>query len=271
MDKAFCKKIDNESLIEAYVKGTLQPELRMQIEAHIQECPVHAQALRLEKLLNRGIQEYARYEMKKKLTVNVHKADETKLLILRFAAILFAAVLIPVLLYFGFKIGRSGSGLPETVTQVRPASAPESEQQNVKNLETHAQPGIMASRAAGAKKAASVSLTSDHIIISPDSAGVSGDIRREIRRIRPEIMKCLADLPEDIGNVDIRFTIDRKGRVVNVRSSADSLQYGKNWHCLDAGLSGLSFRPPGKDVSVHFSLPAGKAKAGPVNAETDKP
>lgn len=271
MDKAFCKKIDDESLIEGYVRGTLPPELRTQFEAHIRECPVHAQALRFEKLLNRGIKEYARHEMKKKLTVNVHRVDEAKVMILRFAAILFIVVLIPVLLYFGFKSNRSGIRISESVLPARPASAPKSEQHDQINLEKQAQPGMPASKAVGAKKAVPAVRASEYIMIEPDSAGISGDIRREIRRIRPELMKCLADLPEDIGYVDIRLIVNMEGRIVNIRSSMDSVRYSRDWKCIDAGLTGMSFQPPGKEVRVHFSLLAGQAKAAPANADTDKP
>jgi hypothetical protein len=102
MDKNYCKKIDENLLVEKYVEGKLDPEEIQKFEKHLAECPVHAQAVTLEKALYRGISEYARSEIRSRLRRSVEKKDDIRYYILRYAAILFLVVITPLILYYQF-------------------------------------------------------------------------------------------------------------------------------------------------------------------------
>jgi cytoskeletal protein RodZ len=104
MDKNFCHKIDQESLVEQYVAGKLRGELLDEFEQHIKECEDHAQAVLLEKALKRGISEFARGEIKTRLRDKLRKREDTRYMILRYAAILLVAVITPLILYYQFNV-----------------------------------------------------------------------------------------------------------------------------------------------------------------------
>ena len=53
MNKLSCRQIDDEFLVEQYVAGKLTGELRDRFEQHISECPEHAKAVSLEKVLQK--------------------------------------------------------------------------------------------------------------------------------------------------------------------------------------------------------------------------
>ena len=108
MDKHFCKLIDDQLLVEQYVAGKLKGEILEKFEEHIKECDTHLQAVMLEKALQRGITEFARSEIRTKLKKRIEKREDTKYLILRYAAILFIAVITPLLLYYQFAVRESG-------------------------------------------------------------------------------------------------------------------------------------------------------------------
>jgi hypothetical protein len=61
----------------------------------------------LEKALQRGITEFARGELKTKLKKRLKKRENTRYLILRYAAILFIAVITPLLIYYQFSVNES--------------------------------------------------------------------------------------------------------------------------------------------------------------------
>lgn len=127
MDKSFCKRIDDEFLVEEYVAGKLFGELREQFEQHISECEEHANALALEKALRRGVREFARNELKSRIRSKVRKRDDIRLIVLRFAAFLFVAVITPLILYYQFGILQQESEqslVPES-TSKRPVIATE--------------------------------------------------------------------------------------------------------------------------------------------------
>ncbi len=104
MDKNFCQQIDKELLVEQYVCGQLKGDLLEKFENHLRECEVHAQAVILEKAIKRGVSEFARGEIKTKLHDRLKKREDTRFLLLRYAAILFVAVITPLILYYQFNI-----------------------------------------------------------------------------------------------------------------------------------------------------------------------
>ncbi len=104
MDKNLCRQIDQESLVEKYVAGKLRGELLEQFEQHIKDCEDHARAVLLEKALKRGVLEFARGEIKTKLRNRLKKREDTRFMILRYAAILFVVVITPLLLYYQLNV-----------------------------------------------------------------------------------------------------------------------------------------------------------------------
>jgi len=106
MDKNFCQQIDHESLVEQYVAGKLRGELLEKFEQHLKDCEDHAQAVLLEKALKRGISEFARGEIKANLKNRLKKREDTRFLVLRYAAILLVAVIDRNLLAYLLKTER---------------------------------------------------------------------------------------------------------------------------------------------------------------------
>jgi hypothetical protein len=104
MDKNFCQQIDQESLVEKYVAGKLRGELLKKFEDHIQKCEEHAQSVLLEKALKRGVSEFARGEIKSRLRDRLKKREDTRFMMLRYAAILLIAVITPLILYYQFNV-----------------------------------------------------------------------------------------------------------------------------------------------------------------------
>jgi hypothetical protein len=104
MDKLSCQQIDAEFLVEQYVAGKLTGELRDRFEEHIAECAEHAQAISLEKVFRRGVREFARSEIKSRIMSRAKKREDIRVLVLRFAAFLFVAVITPLILYYQFGI-----------------------------------------------------------------------------------------------------------------------------------------------------------------------
>lgn len=104
MNKILCQQIDQESLVEQYVAGKLPGELLEQFEQHIKGCKDHARAVLLEKALKRGVLEFARGEIKAKLRNRLKKREDTRFMILRYAAILFVVVITPLLLYYQLNV-----------------------------------------------------------------------------------------------------------------------------------------------------------------------
>ena len=108
MDKLYCKKIDRDLLVEKYVEGKMDTEERQEFEQHLRECPVHAQAVVLEKALHRGISEFARSEIRTRLKRSIQKREDIRFYIVRYAAILFLVVITPLLYYIINSMYRSG-------------------------------------------------------------------------------------------------------------------------------------------------------------------
>ena len=104
MNEELCRQIDEKMLVEEYVAGRLKGDLLKNFEEHLVHCEKHAQAVLLEKALKRGISEFARTEMKSKLQQRLAKQGDTRFLILRYAAILFIAVITPLIIYYQFNV-----------------------------------------------------------------------------------------------------------------------------------------------------------------------
>jgi hypothetical protein len=106
MDKSYCKKIDDELLVEKYVEGKMTVQERALFEKHLSECQDHAQAVSLEKALHRGISDYARSEIRSHLRRTIRQKESMRFYILRYAAILFFVVITPLMLYYQFYMPR---------------------------------------------------------------------------------------------------------------------------------------------------------------------
>jgi hypothetical protein len=104
MDKNFCQQIDQESLVEKYVAGKLRGDLLDKFEQHLTECKDHAHSVLLEKALKRGVSEFARGEIKTRLRDRLKKREDTRFMMLRYAAILLVAVITPLILYYQINV-----------------------------------------------------------------------------------------------------------------------------------------------------------------------
>jgi hypothetical protein len=102
MYDSFCKQIDKEFLVEKYVAGKLSGDVLNKFEQHLTVCAKHANAVALEKVLKRGVREFARSEIKSHIKQRIHKREDMRIMILRFAAFLFVAVITPIILYYQF-------------------------------------------------------------------------------------------------------------------------------------------------------------------------
>jgi len=120
MDKLFCEQIDREMLIEEYVQGRLRSEVRDKFEQHLLECDKHALAVRLEKILKKGVTEFARNQLRSTITRHHHQPQENlRVVILRYAAFLFVAVFVPLMLYYQFQVlQRSTTEIPIRENQI---------------------------------------------------------------------------------------------------------------------------------------------------------
>ncbi len=104
MSNDFCRQIDEKMLVEEYVAGRLKGDLLKNFEEHIEKCEKHAQAVLLEKALKRGISEFARSEIKTKLQKRLEKQNDTRFIMIRYAAILLVAVITPLIIYYQFNV-----------------------------------------------------------------------------------------------------------------------------------------------------------------------
>ncbi len=104
MNKPFCEQIDRESLVEEYVRGKLQGEMRAQFEQHLRECERHTREVQLEKSLCSGVIEFARSQVRSTIRKDPRPREDMRYAILRYAAFLFVAVVVPLMLYYQFRI-----------------------------------------------------------------------------------------------------------------------------------------------------------------------
>jgi hypothetical protein len=104
MNKPFCEQIDRELLVEEYVRGKLQGEIRAQFEQHLRECERHARQVQLEKSLRDGVIEFARSQVRSTIRKDLRPREDMRYAMLRYAAFLFVAVVVPLLLYYQFRI-----------------------------------------------------------------------------------------------------------------------------------------------------------------------
>jgi len=162
MEKLSCQQIDDEFLVEQYIAGKLTGALRDRFEMHISECAEHAQAVSLEKVLRRGIREYARGELKSRIMSRVKKRDDIRLLVLRFAAFLLVAVITPLILYYQFGIFQKDK-LPQLNVMSDSITKPLTPvSQEIKTTEISATAGVKTAAKASAKESA----------VEPESEGL---------------------------------------------------------------------------------------------------
>ena len=270
MDKTFCRKIDEELLIEQYVKGTLPQEMRSRIEEHLETCPVHAQALRLEKLLHHGITEYGRYEMKQRLQKGLRRSDDTRILILRFAAILFVAVFIPVVLYYGIYINRSEP--PSTDEEYKLPMAPVAEaEQPSPASETKWTEEQTISRSVARQLKRIPSLKDDWLNIDPDSVAAASAIREELIRVQDKIKQCAADFSRKVKAVGIEFSLTPEGKIGSVNFSDELRADREVTKCIERILEDIKFPHPGTTTKVYYRFFLDPVKVSPVPEDADTP
>ena len=266
MDKEFCRKIDNEFLIEQYVKGGLPPDLRLRIENHIRECPVHAQALRLERLLNYGIKEYARNQVKQRLKSGLRKTENTKVLILRFAAILFVAIFIPVLLYYSLYMDRSEQPLAEKEFSVPPAAVSTSD---IPEETRSMKPVSAMPRAAGSRKQSPYG--GEILRINPDSLRSVEIIRHTILDNRERLNQCIPGQRANTENLAFELFVNPDGKIKRISYSEAIEADLKIKTCLDSALNNLHFDLTGQDVRIYFRFRSVSAETGGLKPDTDIP
>ncbi len=270
MDKDFCRIIDEESLIEKYVERTLPAEIRLQLEQHIKECPKHAQAMRLEKLLSHGIKEYARHEMKQRLKDNLARTDDIKVLILRFAAILFIAILIPVLLYFGYQLYKTEPPIAEVaITPESDATAPPEQKVNI--LDTQFERHKAATSARAVTEVRTAYMPAELIIIVPDSVKTAQDIRKTIQTHETEIKQCVSKNLTDLETFAIEFTVLENGKIDSIGFSDELNAQMEARTCLENIIGGFNIKPSGKIIQVYFRFTADSSLTAPVSEDIDTP
>jgi hypothetical protein len=159
MNKPFCDQIDRESLVEEYVRGKLPGALRAQFEQHLHECARHAREVQLEKSLRNGVIEFARSQVRSTIHKDLRPKEDMRYAILRYAAFLFVAVVIPLLLYYQFRIFQPALN-PAEVIPAQPASADSVQKRSVaaaaKSAESLVESAAARKFAARAKKDESV-------------------------------------------------------------------------------------------------------------------
>ena len=136
MNDSFCQKIDKENLIEKYINGELSSSLVKKLEKHLTVCHKHEKAVALEKMIKEGITEYARNGIKANLRKRIQKTNETRSLILRFAAILFVATITPLILYYHFNIDKPVSSDKKESEMYSPVEAEEIKSMEKRKYET---------------------------------------------------------------------------------------------------------------------------------------
>ena len=104
MNKPFCEQIDRESLVEEYVRGKLQGEILTRFEQHLHECERHAREVQLEQSLRNGVIEFARNQVRSTIRKDLRPQEDMRYAILRYAAFLFVAVVVPLMLYYQFRV-----------------------------------------------------------------------------------------------------------------------------------------------------------------------
>jgi len=270
MDKDFCRVIDEELLIEKYVERTLPAEIRLKLEQHIKECPVHAQAVRLEKLLNHGIKEYARHEMKQRLKDSLARIDDTKVMILRFAAILFIAVLIPVILYFGYQLYKTEPTISEvTKPEETAATVPSEEKVNI--LDTQYKRNKAATPARAVTDIKPAPIPARLVIIDPDTAQTAQDIRKMIQMHESEIKQCIFKNLTDLNAFAIEFTVLEDGKIDNIDFSDELKTQMAARTCLEKIIAGFNIAPSGTIIQVYYRFTGDSSITAPVNEDNDLP
>ena len=119
MDKSFCEKIDRELLIEEYVRGKLTGALLQQFEEHLRECSTHTRAVYQETNLRNGVIEFARNQIRSRIHKDQIPRNNVRFVLLRYAAVLFVIVTVPLILYYQFRILQpQGNTIKEAISPV---------------------------------------------------------------------------------------------------------------------------------------------------------
>jgi hypothetical protein len=122
------------------VRGKLQGEIRTQFEQHLQECERHTQAVQLEKSLRNGVIEFARNQIRSNIRKDLRRPqEEVRYAILRYAAFLFVAVVVPLMLYYQFRIFQPDIKSSRIVTTQK-VTVDSSQEHSARNKEKSARP-----------------------------------------------------------------------------------------------------------------------------------
>ena len=286
MDQKFCKQIDDEDLIEKYISGNLHGELLNRLTEHLAECQMHSQAVNLERALSRGVRDFARSELKTKLRFQIKKHEISKYYIMRYAAVLIVAIMVPITLYYQFvsepspvqSIAESPAPAPavqyseDTEDIVKPEEAPvvttpeAGRSRDIKSPEKIApvaasssrqEPSgylIEASKAAPQKiaKQSSAVFTNDteYFYMSPLDLAVKDSINNIIKTFESELIKCIPD-PEDISGDSfiLILSLAKDGKILETMIEPASLFSTTNRECISDKLKTVSF-PALQDTTI---------------------
>ena len=286
MDQKFCKQIDDEDLIEKYISGNLHGELLSRLTEHLAECQMHSQAVNFERALSRGVRDFARSELKTKLRFQIKKHEISKFYILRYAAVLIVAIMVPIILYYQIvsepspvqSIAESPAPAPavqysediEDIVEPEEApmtTAPAAERsKDIKSTEKIA-PVVASSAAQGqsrylkevsrakpqkvAKQATPVFTNdTDYFYMSPLDLTVKDSIDNIIRSIESELIKCIPD-PEAISGDSfiIIVTLAKDGKILEIMIEPASLLSATSRKCISDKFKTVNF-PALNDTTI---------------------
>jgi hypothetical protein len=183
MDKSFCERIDRESLIEEYVQGKLSGELGRQLEQHLRECERHALAVRWETNLRQGVIEFARNQLRSRIRKEYRPPENIRFVVLRYAALVLIMVVVPLMLYYQFRIYRPpGTSLKEPAPAINVIDSTAKT-----NARIEAKAKIQTARSTTKTQVAGEVKKTEPVTLAPEPAPEAGEnvIPRESESIAP--------------------------------------------------------------------------------------
>ncbi len=267
MDQEFCKQIDEEDLIEKYIAGKLHGELLNRLTEHLSECQKHSEAVNLEKILSRGVRDFARTELKDKLNFQVQKNEISKYYILRYAAILFVAILAPIVLYYQFvKTTPSMETIAENKTPassmeaeaippsegitVKPTSEPQVTANSARKKPVMDAPAMLSTQKPAALSA-NMKISGKTLSMQPADAELYPEIFNILESNEKQIINCISESERgDHNQIILKFTLSDKGQIDGIEVSPDLLHSTKTADCISEILNQLEFPAPKKKTKL---------------------